>query len=471
MKLFTCLATLLVLPLVSGCPDDPTDEPTSFEGLELFGTWDDDYGGSITVTDSAWGTSSVLTYDNDGNWAVLQAPADDPFNPSAFSKVVWTEPQHGQWWTCTVVYGLDTEAEATDAAEHEADASDPGVGGCGGFPWTLYREPIEVKGTWHSSWGGSEAVTSFDWGTGALFRHNNDANWAVYRLPDNDPFNPGTYSKVVWTEPEAADGAFWACIVAFGLPTGEAAVLNETAYDHSDPASGGCGGFPWTRLAPILEVTGTWHSNWGGTETLDSDAWAWGAVREYDNAARWAVVQAADDDAWNPSTYSKLVWTPQEADGAFWYCTVVYGLETHNEARDAADSSDASDPAAGCCGGFPWTRLAPVIEVGGSFTTSFDTVEVIDSDTWNGTPVVAYDNKTNEAVLANPEDAEWNPGTYSKVLWIQPDWDGTFYYCTVAFALATEAQAMAAATDEADASDPDNGGCGGFPWTKLTPSL
>ena len=52
-------------------------------------------------------------------------------------------------------------------------------------------------------------------------------------------------------------------------------------------------------------------------------------------------------------------------------------------------------------------------------------------------------------------------------LWIEPDADGTFYYCTEVISADTAEEAWADLATS-DASDPDNGGCGGFPWTKLT---
>ena len=54
----------------------------------------------------------------------------------------------------------------------------------------------------------------------------------------------------------------------------------------------------------------------------------------------------------------------------------------------------------------------------------------------------------------------------SKIVWTAPANDA-FYYCFVAFGLETETEAVDAA-DTSDASDPENAGCGGFSWTKLS---
>ena len=143
-------------------------------------------------------------------------------------------------------------------------------------------------------------------------------------------------------------------------------------------------------------------------------------------------------------------------------------LQAKYEAIAAEDTSDATDPANGGCGDFAWTHYGPILEIGGTYTNQFEGAETIDSDLWNDFAVVSYDNSLNHAVLYTPEDAEWSPNTYSKVVWLDPSWDGSVYYCTVSFDHAS-AEEAAAAEDSSDASDPESGGCVDFAWTKLTP--
>ena len=119
--------------------DTTTASPSDV--LEVIGDWSDNYGGSTTITTAQWGADTVVRYDNIGNRAVLRAPADAAYNPSKFSKNVWTEPADGSFWLCTVDFGLDTE-EGAMASTKTADASKPAEGGCGGFAWTkMSRKP------------------------------------------------------------------------------------------------------------------------------------------------------------------------------------------------------------------------------------------------------------------------------------------------------------------------------------------
>lgn len=108
---------------------------------------------------------------------------------------------------------------------------------------------------------------------------------------------------------------------------------------------------------PILEVTGSWASEWG-EHKIDSTVWGLDVVHDYDNADNWAVVQLPASDEWNPSKFMKSVWTEPTEDG-FYTCIVAYGFDTLDEALSAEDTSDDSDPDTGGCGDFPWTMLTP----------------------------------------------------------------------------------------------------------------
>ena len=106
------------------------------------------------------------------------------------------------------------------------------------------------------------------------------------------------------------------------------------------------------------------------------------------------------------------------------------------------------------------------IEVAGTWETNFATTEVITEDEWNEAEIVEYDNAENVAITQNPDDAQHNPSTFSRLVWTDPQ-DGTFYYCTVAFNLATLEEAQGS-TATADDTDLEGAGCGGFAWTKMT---
>jgi hypothetical protein len=121
---------------------------------------------------------------------------------------------------------------------------------CGGteeLPPDPTRTAIEVAGTWSSSFGGTETITSTVWAGTPVVKFDNTANRAFLRNADDAMFNPGTYARLVWTEPSG--GAFFYCWAAFGLPTLEAAETSTLTADPSAPERAGCGGFSWTKLS------------------------------------------------------------------------------------------------------------------------------------------------------------------------------------------------------------------------------
>lgn len=106
------------------------------------------------------------------------------------------------------------------------------------------------------------------------------------------------------------------------------------------------------------------------------------------------------------------------------------------------------------------------IEIAGSWESNFGSAEEIDGASWSGAHLVEFDNCENEAITQNPDDAEFSPGLYNRLVWTEPS-DGTFYYCTVSFNLDS-LEAARASTSTADASDPETTGCGDFSWTRLS---
>ncbi|MBM66596.1 MAG: hypothetical protein CMH55_10215 [Myxococcales bacterium] len=102
----------------------------------------------------------------------------------------------------------------------------------------------------------------------------------------------------------------------------------------------------------------------------------------------------------------------------------------------------------------------------GTWSTNFDTEETITEDAWGANTIDQWDASTNTVIVRTPDDAEWSPGTYSKIIYTDPV-EESFYYCIAAFGKET---AEAALNEEVsvDDSDPDNAGCGDFAWTKMT---
>jgi hypothetical protein len=136
--------------------------------------------------------------------------------------------------------------------------------------------------------------------------------------------------------------------------TGGSSGGGTTGGSSGTGASSGEGG---AGSEPI-EIEGTWTSNFGGTEVIDSDSWSadFGSgatvseIVEFSNDDNAAVLQGPDD------LYSRYVWT-EVSGGVFHYCTVSYGKASAELAVSESESADDSDPDTTGCAAFPWTKL------------------------------------------------------------------------------------------------------------------
>lgn len=116
-----------------------------------------------------------------------------------------------------------------------------------------------------------------------------------------------------------------------------------------------------------IEIAGVYQSDYGSTETISNDTWhqkgenfeSAQAVISFDNQKNSAVTQYPATDEYNPNKFNRIVWTEPDANGAFYYCTVDFGLDTADEAAASTATADDSAPETGGCSGFPWTKLTP----------------------------------------------------------------------------------------------------------------
>ncbi len=221
----------------------------------------------------------------------------------------------------------------------------------------------------------------------------------------------------------------------------------------------------------VIELEGSWASVYG-LELIAGDVWGDVSIVVVDNAANVAVTQNADDAEYFPGLYNRVEWTELADDGSFYYCITDFGKDSVEDAQMEPTVADASMPDVGGCGGFPWTQLVPneEIEIAGMYTSSFDAMESVSSESWDYGYAVAsvslFNNAANVAVTQNADDAEYYPGKFSRVEWTEPTEDGSFYYCITDFGKDSVEDAQMEPT-VADASMPDVSGCGGFPWTRL----
>ena len=80
--------------------------------------------------------------------------------------------------------------------------------------------------------------------------------------------------------------------------------------------------------------------------------------------------------------------------------------------------------------------------------------------------ILEYDNINNYLFYKTSSTDEYNPDKFGKIVWTEPI-NNSFFYCTLVFGKDTLDE-VKNDTAVADSSDPENSGCNGFPWTKLT---
>jgi hypothetical protein len=108
-----------------------------------------------------------------------------------------------------------------------------------------------------------------------------------------------------------------------------------------------------------IEIAGTWTSEFG-EEVIADESWSSGdtvaLIADFSNTENVAVTQNSDDADFAPGKFNRIVWT-EIAGGSFFYCYTDFGLDSEDDAQSSSTMPDASDPAVGGCGDFPWTKL------------------------------------------------------------------------------------------------------------------
>ncbi|HOW83195.1 MAG TPA: hypothetical protein PK573_11590 [Spirochaetota bacterium] len=110
------------------------------------------------------------------------------------------------------------------------------------------------------------------------------------------------------------------------------------------------------------------------------------------------------------------------------------------------------------------------LEIAGTWSGDYGDETITDSEfSWAGY-VREYDNDMNVLFYQAKEDDSYNPNKYGRIVWTEMTESSgveTFYYCTEVYGKDTLLDAKSDPTTS-DSSDPANGGCGGFSWTRLS---
>ncbi|MCH2107993.1 MAG: hypothetical protein MK135_01585 [Polyangiaceae bacterium] len=144
---------------------------------------------------------------------------------------------------------------ADDVCSDEAYV--PALGGAGGAPAPSCEAPeapldtIELIGTYEDNFGGTFEITASTWSDsfGTVYNLslvNNEENYVLARNAETN-FGGCTWLRISWVENE--DGSIYTCTSPFDASS-ECAAEEADAPDSSDPETGGCSDFPWTKGTP-----------------------------------------------------------------------------------------------------------------------------------------------------------------------------------------------------------------------------
>lgn len=212
---------------------------------------------------------------------------------------------------------------------------------------------------------------------------------------------------------------------------------------------------------------GSWATDFGGSFVVDGWAYTDGTDvwRIYGDLGTSLITRNDPGNAFNPGLWTRfdlVTGTPG------WICFTAFDAASYGDAF-TAPAADASDPAAGGCGGFSWTSFtAAAFPHAGSYTDAFGTQHQIDQTRWtqdaSGWTIASADPEGAWVIAQNDPSNGFFPGLWSRFDLLD---DGTdLFYCQTAFAAPTYLDARR--TPAADAGDLTSG-CGGFGWTNLTP--
>ena len=132
-------------PSMGGCgeSDFAWTRLVANDEIEIAGQWRSNFDADEEISSTSWDfgyyVADLIGFNNAQNVAVTQNPSDAEYDPDKFSRVVWTEPEQGSFYYCTVEFGLESAEEAW-ASEAVADPTDLDGAGCGGSPWTRLME-------------------------------------------------------------------------------------------------------------------------------------------------------------------------------------------------------------------------------------------------------------------------------------------------------------------------------------------
>jgi len=433
----------------------------------------DDYQYPHQLSVAQWLNGSaaytLIKIDKSKRFAIALNSAANTYHPSKYSRFDWTEDANGQTFFCQVAYDKSTAAEAE--AVDSADRSNPANGGCSGFAWSRLNEIGEPMGQFVDNYKTTHTISAGQWLNGQAsylpLKVDQTNRFLIAQNAVANTYNPSKYSRFDWTLDSA--GKRYYCQSAYDK-TSAAEAEAVTSTDATNPAAGGCGGFAWSELMTVADVTGDWVDDYQTSHTITTTRWLMGTstfeITKLNPTSKYLVAQNGSANSYNPSKYSRFDWI-KDASGQLYYCQIAYDKASASDA-EAVNTANSSSPATGGCGSFAWSRLSAIGDISGQFTDDYHYPHRVSATRWvsgrSGFSIVKLDTTKKQATALNDAGNEFYPSKYSRFDWTQHS--GQLYYCQTAYDKATQAEAEAVT-----AADTSNltGGCGGFAWSRLYP--
>ncbi len=225
-------------------------------------------------------------------------------------------------------------------------------------------------------------------------------------------------------------------------------------------------------VTDVPEPLGVYVDDYGYSHHIDTDAWSTMdsifQITSFLPSEDYLLAQNSPDNAFAPSLYSRFDWAV-DGDGELRYCQSSYDAESLTEAEAA--TADRGDFATGC-GGFAWSFLfAP--ELIGHYLDEFGGEHTVTCASWSmggategRFELLRLSNAERFLIAENADTNAYFPGAFSRFDWTR-DAEGQLYFCQTAYDAASFEAAL-----ETPPSDPTDleAGCGGFSFSRLTPT-
>lgn len=384
----------------------------------------------------------------------------------------------------------ETEDEVADDDVVEVDPCDPNP--CGTSEpicvadegetegYKCYQEYLEIAGEYSDNYGGEQIIGSSIWNQGAMMGKfnisswDNNSNFLVAQNDSSNGFNPDKYSRFDWT----FDGTdIYFCQTVYDKETAQDAI--DATPANSTDLDAGCSGFSWNKLIHVpMDILGEHKS---GAEPYETDhivtfgVWDQGAMmgafnlKARYNSQKFAIAQNDSGNGYNPNKWSRFDWTVSE--GKTYYCQTVYDAGRFEDAFNA-EAADSDNLSAGC-GGFGWSEFTDTsLEIVGVYQSGsgeWVTDHTISQTVWSqgvagSYKVEAFFNTEGYLVAQNGSENGYNPDKWSRFDWTVSE--EKTYYCQSTYDADNIVDVFdAVGADSANLTT----GCGGFPWSLLTP--